>query len=142
MNPWKELLESLHSAFMDELRDRLGADRTLELGMPTPFAGWGLADPALTEGRIAPVSLDGREGWAFLAAAPDAVHWARGDVAAYWQGVLVRARGEFIRRGIAPAFGAERPWSAAGGFPGAAPARLIWMPVRVQGRAIAVAVGR
>lgn len=143
MNPWQALLESLHSSFMDEIRARLGDSKTLELGMPKAFPGWGLPDSTLEVGCLARVELAGHSGWAIVAAATDSKSWAKGSVDEYWQGTLSRAAKEFSKRGIRPVLAASSPWQSSKGFPGGdAPARLIWMPVKVQGRAVAVAVGR
>ncbi|HCM41047.1 MAG: hypothetical protein A2Z97_02885 [Bdellovibrionales bacterium GWB1_52_6] len=96
-SPWSALLESLHSALIDELTDHF-ADQKPSLGLPLNRGGFLPPESAkcllIFNVRIEGV---GGEGVAFLSASEDKM-----DLHGVWCGLMRRAVVEFSRRRISP----------------------------------------
>lgn len=146
MNPWQGLLESLHSALIDELTERDPAVKP-ELGMPGRRPRWDLPEGA--SGAIVCVADYGDTG---TGAGVAALAWGpgtsgRGPGAStareVWDALLKRAAGELSRRGLKPRFATPAgPGGGAGLPPGASPpGRVIWIPLRAPDYAYFLGIG-
>jgi hypothetical protein len=150
MSPWTALLESLHSALIDELTDRHPEPKP-ELGMPQrhrqlvlPATGpltavicevsFALAQPtaASTETR----------GFALIAVDETCAKRLKLDATQLWNSLIKRAGGEFGFRGIQPRLGNLQELKSStlpAGF--AEPARVIWIPFKLGSGACYLGVG-
>ena len=125
-SPWNALLESLHSAFIDELNARF-PDEKPSLGLPIRQTGF--APPAKAK-RLKIFSVlvgDGLPaGVAFLA-----VSESQADLDGVWAGLLARAEPEFKRRGIKPLLNQldkDIPVCTS------SVTRSVWIPIEIRGQ--------
>jgi hypothetical protein len=147
VSPYTALLESLHSALVDELTERHPEPKP-ELGMPTRSATFSLPDPSARkllacqigferEKALAVASaaetLGGPRGIALLATSAEFDKALGTTAPKLWAAVLARAGSEFARRGIRPVFSApdllDAPTALPAGYP--VPGRFIWIPFRL-----------
>ena len=124
-SPWNALLESLHSALIDELNERF-PDEKPSLGLPARKNGFEL--PA-NRAKLMLVSVDmaggGKPGLAFLTSSEHGC-----DLEGIWSGVLRRCTTEFARRGIAPKLStADEDAAKRRGV-----TRCIWIPLELHGQ--------
>src|SRR4051812_46396199 len=112
MNPWTAVLQSVHSALIDELTDRHPEPKP-ELGMPVRQTGYSIPDPALTSVLICGLDLAGAQGMIVLASEPGFAKTLKVPMEELWSLILKRAGGEFSRRGIQPVF--SKPLNVVGG---------------------------
>lgn len=132
MNSWTAVLESLHSALIDELTERCPEPRP-GLGMPLRRAVLDLPNPAITELIGLEIEVDASRGVGLLAVDAKALNTLQMKTATeLWSALAHRAGSEFSHRGIRPRFGSLTPipvsnpacpagWSS--------PNRVIWIPV-------------
>jgi len=138
VNPWTALLQSLHSALIDELTDRHPEPKP-ELGMPSRQGRWSSPDPALSEILLCEVLLDSASGIAFLAAEPGFTQSLKLSLPELWDLIFQRAGSEFMRRGIKPKVGrrdqtqngTKLPAKLPEGYP--QPGRIVWIPFKIPG---------
>lgn len=105
MSVWNQLLESMHSALIDELV-QLHPEPKPELGMPSRHRGYGLfsGSPYAT----CTVSLEKKQGAIFLLLDSKASNDLKMSASELLTKVLKRAQTEFSRRGIVPEIGLPR----------------------------------
>src|SRR5688572_26146042 len=105
MNPWNGLLESLHSAVIDEVTDILrsgeGGEKPV-LGMPTRIGTWKMPDPAPHKLLVATVAFGAGSGIGLVAFGADTARVLKTDLRAFYDAVLARAAMELERRGLRP----------------------------------------
>jgi hypothetical protein len=159
VSPWTAFLESLHSAWVDELNERLPGIKP-ELGMPIrqKVPAFPSAEVASTvicevgfvreEASAAVVTGGSGEsrGFAMLALDVDARKKLGLEPRAAWDALMRRAGGEFGFRKISPRIGTPqeaKTGAASGGASGGAsilalpagfvtPGRVIWIPFRLH----------
>lgn len=152
MSPWTALLESLHSALIDELNERLPGHKP-ELGMPMRQRELALPAPGLEAFLIAEMSFVREEaaaatatssgpgghagdsrGIALLACDPDCRAKLQLETRALWDALIRRAGKEFMFRKIQPRLGAvtepRAPFALPPGYP--PPGRVVWIPFRLH----------
>lgn len=131
MRTWNSLLETLHSAWIDELVER-HPDPKPELGLPSRRKDQELPESGLTLTLEARIELEGRSGAALLAMDSAGKAALGVELAALWSALLERSRPELERRGIAPRFGAPAaPAKGPAKGAGAAAGQTIWYPARL-----------
>ena len=156
MSPWTALLESLHSALIDELNARLPKLKP-ELGMPMRSRDLGLPSPELKallaaeiifvreEAVAAAATAGGTEsrGMVLLACDPECLAKLGIPTREMWDAILKRAGQEFMVRKIQPRVGHVTeiipPIALPQGF--AVPARVIWIPFRLNPGSCYLGVG-
>lgn len=132
MSPWTALLESLHSALIDELTERHPEPKPT-LGMPTRSktlsAPEGVAQVLFCEATFDPA----QRGSALLAFDPPFMSAINLPAEDFWQAILKRAGTEFMRRSIRPTLSPpvvmKPPITLPKGFP--EPTRVIWIPFEI-----------
>lgn len=142
MSPWTALLESLHSALIDELTERHPEPKP-ELGMPQRHKQLAMPAPTALQVVICEVRFvlekpDAQgnpelRGFALLAADADCARKLKLDAEKLWEAILKRAGGEFMFRNIKPRLGSARALSEPelpSGF--AEPTRVIWIPFKLN----------
>ncbi|OFZ17765.1 MAG: hypothetical protein A2X94_04135 [Bdellovibrionales bacterium GWB1_55_8] len=143
MKFWNALLESLHSAAIDELTEKFPEPKP-ELGLPKRASGFD-APLGCTSNLI--VRTSGVEaghalsGWVMLACDAD---FARAiTLESLWGELQNRAQREFLRRGIVPKFSGPSvaPVRIADTNGLALPSRVIWMPFRLAPGQLQLGVG-
>lgn len=134
MSPWTALLESLHSALIDEITDR-HAEPKPELGLPLRQNRFALPSPDLDRMLLVGVAFDGSQGIALLASQEGFDKSIRLSQKELWQALLKRAGSEFARRNIVPKLTSLQEVHATDTFPAATVqcARVIWIPIRLPG---------
>ena len=134
MNPWTAVLQSVHSALIDELTDR-HPDPKPELGLPVRQSGYVLPEPGLSSVLVCELELVGTRGILLIASEPGFGRALKLGPEELWSAILKRAGGEFARRGIQPAF--YSPLNVVGGGPLPKhlpiPGRLVWIPFSIPG---------
>ncbi len=158
MNPWTALLESLHSALVDELTDRHPQPKP-ELGMPIRARDLSLPTQDLVGALLCEVTFAGGDegvstastsgsgdarGFALLALDSECSRKLTLTTPKLWDALVNRAGGEFMHRKIKPRFGVvHRAESGAltvpKGWP--TPARVIWIPFKLLPGACYLGVG-
>lgn len=137
MSPWTALLESLHSALIDELTERHPEPKP-ELGMPQRHRQLALPAPGLQGALICEASFAleaGGEtrGFALFAADAEAVLKLKLSSRKLWDALIKRAGREFMFRNIKPRLGDAKELPSAELPPGfATPARVIWIPFKLN----------
>ena len=141
MNPWNALLESFHSALIDELNERL-PDLKPELSLPRRTPGFSLSELRISEAWGVPVEMSSAQptrGKFFLGMSQKAGARLKLSVDALAASVLKRAqKNEFSRRGISPQFESGVLQKEA------APKEvslIIWMPMAIEGEPIHLGIG-
>ena len=160
MNPWTALLESLHSALIDEFNERFPDDKP-ELGIPKRLSRFTPPEPdldlvihevtqaAAVAGETSATSAaPAQRGFAMLAfdaafarALGRAMDSARPED--LWIALVRRAGSEFMRRGIKPVVGPSQFLRVEGTLPAGLvePTRVIWSPFRVAGGRCYLGIG-
>jgi len=137
MSPWTALLESLHSALVDELTERHPEPKP-ELGMPSrhrelvlPAAG--MAGALICEVGFTQEGGPDLRGFALFAADLECSAKLGADSRQLWQALIKRAGGEFAFRKIKPRLSDVKDLKTAAlptGFP--TPTRVIWIPFKLN----------
>lgn len=146
MSPWTALLESLHSALVDELTERHPEPKP-ELGMPQRHRELQLPTPGLVGALICEVSFTQEggpdiRGFALFAADPECSVKLKADSHKLWLALVKRAGGEFAFRGIKPRMSDAQELVTAqlpAGFP--VPSRVIWIPFKLNPGSCYLGVG-
>ena len=146
MNPWTALLESLHSALVDELIERHPEPKP-ELGMPQRHRDLVLPAPGLQGALICDVGFTleaGGEtrGFALFAVDAEGALKLKTDSRGLWRSLLGRAGREFVFRKIKPRLGEPKDLNSAelpAGF--AVPSRVIWIPFKLNPGSCYLGVG-
>ncbi len=138
MTSWTALLESLHSAFVDELNDRFQRLKP-ELGMPLRQARFAVPHSEVAVLCFSEVFFGDLTGVALLALS------AGSREEEIWSGMMKRAGAEFGRREIHPRFHAMKKMQVSSGavsVPGLPEMqRVIWIPFRLPERAFYLGLG-
>ncbi|HUP57158.1 MAG TPA: hypothetical protein VM598_06875 [Bdellovibrionota bacterium] len=132
MNPWTAILQSVHSALIDELTDRHPEPKP-ELGMPLRENHYRVPDPSLTSVLACGIEISGQRGVLFLAGEPGFAKKLGLAPTELFQAVLKRAGGEFMHRGIRPVFSAPVTVLGSSPLPGdlPVPGRVVWIPFKI-----------
>jgi len=138
MNPWTALLESLHSAVVDELTERCPETKP-GLGMPLRQREFAKPEPSVSSITIVRVDLASKEGLVILGLNDRCATSLGASIREVWNGIQKRSGREFEWRRIRPVF--LQPVELVGspttsfrlpeGCP--IPARVIWIPFLVGG---------
>lgn len=131
MSPWTALLESLHSALIDELTERHPEPKPT-LGMPVRHSRLQLPKSS-TDLMICEVTLSEKRAFALLAFEPSFMTELKTTPVELWSAILRRAGSEFMRRNIRPLVGNPREFRNGEELPPgyAEPARVIWIPFEI-----------
>jgi hypothetical protein len=131
MSPWTALLESLHSALIDELVERHPEPKP-ELGLPLRKTQFALPDPSATAWVLCEVLIEDARGIVVIAMNSDCSRTLNLDAKTLWEAVLKRSGSEFSRRSIRPRVSQlaepKNTTPFPKGFP--EPTRMIWIPIR------------
>ena len=132
MSPWTALLQSLHSALIDELVER-HPEPNPELGMPSRARGLALPQAPIAELLVCEIAFGESKGFGALALEPGFGKATGLDAQALWDAMLRRAGSEFHRRGIKPVLGRTEVVKGNPRFPERLPQpdRVIWTPLKV-----------
>mgnify|MGYP001580052998 CR=1 FL=1 len=132
MSPWTLLLESLHSAMIDELTERHPKPKP-ELGLPMRKTRIELPDPSLIQTLFISVDLGGTRGILMLASQPEFMKAIQLSSQDFWNAIFKRTGSEFARRNITPRF--SPPESIEGPLTvqvrGQGPLRVVWIPFKI-----------
>src|SRR4051812_31960997 len=104
MSPWTALLESLHSALIDEITER-HPDPKPELGMPLRQSRFALPSAKVDAIILSEVSFDQSKGIALIATSTACLKTLKITNSDLWKALLKRAGSEFSRRQIQPKLG-------------------------------------
>lgn len=150
MSPWTALLESLHSALIDELIERHPEPKP-ELGMPQRHRHLAMPAPGALSAVICEVSFALAQpttassetcGFALIAVDEACAKNLKLDAPLVWNALIKRAGREFGFRGIQPRLGdlkvLKGPTLPAG-F--SEPARVIWIPFKLGSGVCYLGVG-
>ena len=134
MSPWTALLESLHSALIDELVER-HPDPKPELGLPLRQNRFAIPSPEVEQILLVEVGFAASQGIAALASQKGFMKAVSLEPSLLWQAMLHRAKAEFSRRQIQPKLSSAQQLQATAAFPPSTLrcSRVIWIPVRVPG---------
>ncbi len=147
MSPWTALLESMHSALIDEINERLPNAKP-ELGLPIRRSRWEVPATAASKILVSQIDLAGISG--FLAVALDAASTKKLGITPndLWKALLKRAGTEFHRREIKPQISTPLETDDKARLPkglgeGARePSKVIWIPIGVGGGQIFLGLGQ
>lgn len=150
MSPWTALLESLHSALIDELIE-LHPEPKPELGMPQrhrqlvmPASGpltAVICEITFTLAQPTPAVTETR-GFALIAVDEVCAKKLKLDAGKLWSALIKRAGREFGFRGIQPRLGGLKELKNPALPPGfAEPARVIWIPFKLGSGTCYLGVG-
>jgi hypothetical protein len=139
MSPWTALLESLHSALIDEVTDRHPEPKP-ELGLPKRQSQFAFPSPEVSTVLWLEVSFatatGPSRGATMLALQPGFLKDLKLKTPQQlWEAMLKRAGSEFARRQIQPVFAglSELTPSAASPKELAALPRVVWIPIKLPG---------
>jgi hypothetical protein len=136
MSPWTALLQSLHSALIDEVTDRHPEPKP-ELGLPKRQSRFDFPSALTKKILVVDVSIptsDGAsEGFAMLGFQPEFLNAAQLKAPELWSAMLKRAQSDFSRRNISPIFGkpSELKSSADASKELLALKQIVWIPISV-----------
>lgn len=132
MTPWTALLESLHSAMIDEL---IGTypDLKPQLGMPIRQREYRLPTSSVSSVVVCEILLERARGLGFLAGDASFNQAIRLSIPELWDKILKRAGSEFFRREIRPKLGLTLSLVPTEDLPKrmGEPTRVIWIPVKI-----------
>jgi hypothetical protein len=132
ISPWSSLLESLHSALIDELTERHPEPKP-ELGLPIRQNRFAVPSTEIEKFFLVELSFGASQGIALLAS-QDSFHEkiliSRDKL---WAAMVHRATSEFARRNIQPKFQPSREFHSTDAFPSSTLkcARVIWIPLGI-----------
>jgi hypothetical protein len=139
--PWTALLQSLHSALIDELVEKVPEPKPT-LGMPIRFSSWKLpeADPSITlylEYCAFKEGLPGstkKDGFAVIALTELASKRLSANPEIFWKAVFKRTGSEFTHRNIRPIWSGGISYSAKDLVSSDLQTltRLIWTPIELS----------
>jgi hypothetical protein len=143
MSPWSTLLESLHSALVDELTDRHPEPKP-ELGMPIRKPAFELPEAGLTSSVCVGVDFGGApSGCVSLCLCANASQALKLEATQLWEAMSQRATTEFGHRNIQPRLGPPIGIKPGDGLPPGfnPPQRMVWIPFRIAGGVIYLGMG-
>lgn len=131
MTPWTALLESLHSALIDELTDRHPEPKPT-LGMPLRQNKIQLPQKAVSI-LICEFEFGTAQGFSVLAFEPSFMTSLKITPTELWKSILKRAGSEFLHRKIQPKIRLEREFAHRETFPEELPqpSRTVWIPFQI-----------
>jgi hypothetical protein len=135
MSPWTALLESLHSALIDEVTDRHPEPKP-ELGLPKRQSQFAFPSPEIPTTLWVDVSFGPSKGAAMLAFQPGFIKALKFKTSQQlWEALLKRAGSEFARRQIQPIFGGVMELHSTGTVPKDLTElpRVVWIPIKLPG---------
>lgn len=155
MSPWTALLESLHSALIDELTERRPEPKP-GLGLPLRKSSWSM--PPTTASRILLVEVTQKDiaqvmpgsppvGFVGLALDPECERHLGCDTETLWNAILKRAGSEFARRGIRPLVSRTLSTDQKAGLPASLaksaqePTRVVWIPLSLGEGSVFLGLG-
>ena len=143
MSPWTALLESLHSALIDELTERHPEPKP-ELGLPSRHSSFTLPKESPPEILFCEVDQEpGGKGTVLLALDLGCSKTLKLSAEELWKAILKRAGSEFMRRQIKPKLGRVTLAAAGPALPAGynEPQRLVWIPFRLPAGRIYLGMG-
>lgn len=134
MSPWTALLESLHSALIDEVTDRHPEPKP-ELGLPLRQNRFAVPSPDLDQLLLVDVVFDSSQGIALLACQKGFTKSLKLTPRKLWDAMVSRSGSEFSRRQIQPKFMPVQEFAPTATFPNSTLkcGRVIWIPIRLPG---------
>ena len=135
MSPWTALLESLHSALIDEVTDRHPEPKP-ELGLPKRQSQFAFPSPEIPTTLWVEVNFGTSKGSAMLAFQPGFIKALKLKTSQQlWEAMLKRAGSEFARRQIQPIFAGVSELASSAPIPKelAALPRVVWIPIKLPG---------
>ena len=123
MNVWNALLQSLHSALIDEINVQFKKDK-LELGLPKRHEGW-FSPEHLEALHFSRVHFKSGETGVVCLSIPPSIDKD------FWTKTLSRAEVEFKRRSVEPLLGDLTP-----SLPAQTTRMVLWMPVKLVSRSL------
>lgn len=131
MTPWTDLLESLHSALIDEITDR-HAEPKPTLGMPLRQNKIELPQKEVSI-LICEFEFGTAKGFSVLAFEPSFMASLNIAPAELWKSLLKKADSEFLHRKIRPKIGTEKEFTHCETFPEELPqpSRTVWIPFQI-----------
>ena len=146
MSPWTALLESMHSALIDEITSR-HPDPKPELGLPMRRPKFEFPQEGLASALCAGVDFgQPPSGCMALSLCPEAEKRLGLDALSLWESLIQRTGAEFSRRGIQPRLGAPMKLatqSSTGSLPPGftEPERMVWIPIKVGQGSVFLGMG-
>jgi hypothetical protein len=130
MSPWTALLQSLHSALIDEITDRHPEPKP-ELGLPKKFKSFQFPFAKAEKLFWAKTSFPGSVGASFIAFEDDFLKTLQLTAAEFWKILVNRAATEFTRRQIGPTFEVQNEFSNSAKIPAelARLSNIVWIPI-------------
>ena len=132
MTPWTSLLESIHSALIDELTERHPKPKP-ELGMPVRKTDITLPDQRLESTLLISVEMDDSRGIVMLSFQNEFMKALHTDPQEFWRALGKRSGTEFARRNILPRF--AKPELLEGALQvqdrAQTPLRVVWIPFKL-----------
>ena len=131
MTPWTALLESLHSALIDELTERHPEPKPT-LGLPIRQANLTLPRAQLSVLAVE-FSFDNGRGLVMVASEAGFMRALELTPLNFWKAIVKRAGSEFMRRFIKPKSGAVRELKLGEPIPEnwIHPSRVVWIPFQL-----------
>jgi hypothetical protein len=127
MSPWTALLQSLHSALIDEVTDRHPEPKP-ELGLPKKFTSFQFPSAKVSKLFWVKASFPGSSGAVLIAYQAEFFKTLGLDAADFWKTLSKRAGSEFTRRQITPSFEVQTETNQAPAELNAFP-RIVWIPI-------------
>jgi hypothetical protein len=130
MSPWTALLQSLHSALIDEVTDRHPEPKP-ELGLPKKFKSFQFPFARAEKLFWVKTSFPGTVGASFIAYENDFFKSLGLTAASFWEILARRAVTEFTRRKIEPIFEAQAEFENSAKIPAdlARLSNIVWIPI-------------
>lgn len=133
MTPWTALLESLHSAFIDELNEKKPKEK-VELGLPRRLSQFAFPDTELGSLLFCEIQFDQASGFVFVGLEKSLGESLSFSEAQLWEAIFKRAGSEFMRRNIRPKAGNTQSLTQTASAPKGVNAvqKLVWIPFKLQ----------
>lgn len=127
MSPWTALLQSLHSALIDEVADRHPEPKP-ELGLPKKQSQFQFPAPNVLWIKT---SFPGTSGAVLIAYQPEFFKDLKINPLQFWELISKRAGSEFARRQISPGFGKPTEFKDTDVIPSELSVlpRIVWIPI-------------
>lgn len=133
MSPWTALLESLHSALVDELIERHPEPKPT-LGLPLRQREFGAPAESLKSLLVTQVAIGDNQGLACLALDSACLTELGIQPSTLWEALVKRAAVEFARRQLRPRFDKSAELGPGVKLPPGhlQPQRVIWIPFTLK----------
>jgi hypothetical protein len=134
MSPWTALLQSLHSAVIDEVTDRHPEPKP-ELGLPKKQSAFQFPSAQASKLFWVKASFSESTGAVLIAFQEEFFQALGVSVAQFWELIAQRADGEFARRNIAPLFEKRAEFSSPAQTPDELVrlSKVVWIPIELPG---------